>query len=328
MAQLEEKKAREEVAKGTLRPVYFCWGEDQFRAADFLGALRARFSEVEVHHGDELDPSALVDSLKSLSLWQRERKLVLVRSADLISAKKWEQLAAIYSEPDEENVVVFLSVKADARTRHVQAMGKSPRVGVIKFESLKEGEIGQWVTYFAKKSGKEIKAEARALVVEWCGTSLFDVAQTVEKAALFAGAAAAISEEHVNAVGVRSKGESVFPLVDSVLGGDLKSALDLIERLVPGEEPLQILGLLSKQYHWMLRILALRAEGHSEEEISQRLRMHPMQFRKLSAAAKRFGAWRVAGCLGHVVGADLTLKSTREPARQVLDRLVMDLCRG
>ncbi|NUM88313.1 MAG: DNA polymerase III subunit delta [Bdellovibrionales bacterium] len=325
MAQLDEKKAREEISKGIFRPVYFCWGEDQFRAADFLGVLRSKFLEVEIHHGDELDPVILSDSLKSLSLWQRERKLILVRSADAVSARKWERLLETIAAPDEENVLVFLATKADARTRHVQALGKSERAAVVKFDALKEGELGQWASYFARRLGKELRPDARALVLDWCGSSLFDVAQTIEKAALFAGSAPALDEEHVVAVGVKSREESVFPLVDALLGSDARAALDLVERLIPGEEPLQVLGLISKQYHWMLRILALRAEGVPDDGIVQKLRMHPVQFRKLSAAARRFGAWRVTGCLGHVVGADLALKSTREPPRQVLGRLVLDL---
>ena len=215
MANLSENKLREELQKGKLRSLYMVVSEDAFKLDYYAElALRVLFPDGqpvlrEVVYGDEIDPPGLLDSVRTLSLWD-PHKFILVRQTERISAKSWETLMPLLEGSLERCTIFFQASKADGRMKFFQALGKAGDDSVqVKLEPSVGGEWNKWLQAFLKDTGKELSEEARPLLLEWTGSSLTELKHLVDRAALFAGGSPEISREHVSAVGYRASAEIV-----------------------------------------------------------------------------------------------------------------------
>jgi DNA polymerase-3 subunit delta len=198
----------------------------------------------------------------------------------------------------------------------------------VKLDPSEGGEWSRWLQAFVKDTGKELSEDARPLLLEWTGSSLTELKSLVDRAALFAGGNSEIRREHVSAVGYRATPEDVFRLSGAILVGDRASVLALMETLVrQGEEPLALIGLIARQYRWLLGILALRAEGKPDAAIATECGIYPMAAKVLFPASRRLGGKGVIRGLVALADADHSLKSSRLPREHVLTKLALTLRR-
>jgi DNA polymerase-3 subunit delta len=330
MAALTENKVREDIQRKKLKDLYILVGDDPFKLDHYADSLfRAYFPEGgtrEIIYGDELEPYQLLDQVRTPSLWD-PMKFILVRQGERLTAKQWEVLIPLLNEPFERCCLVFQCTKTDARYKFFQALGKAgERVALVKMEPAGLGEASQWLRSFLKSAGKEADEDARELLLEWTAGSLSELKHLVEKAALFAGEDPAIRREHIQAVGFRVAPEDVFRFTGSVLEGNRASSLVILEALMrQGEEPLALLGLLSRQYRWLLSILTLRAEGKPDTAIASAAGIFPAAARVLFPAARRLGSKGVIRGLKALADTDHSLKSSRLPKDQLMTGLVVAL---
>jgi len=332
LANLSESKFREELQKKKLRALYVVVGEDSFKLDYYAEqALRVLFPDGqpvvrEVVYGDELSPAAFLDSARTLSLWD-PHKFVLVRQAERISAKNWEALMSFLANPPERCTLFFQASKADGRMKFFQSLAKAGDECVqVKLEPSVAGEWNKWLQAFLKDTGKDLAEEARPLLQEWTGGSLTELKNLVDRAALFAGGAPEIRREHVSAVGYRAAPEDIFRLSGGILAGDRSAALALMEALLrQGEEPIALVGLIARQYRWLLSILAMRAEGKPDSAIASECGIYPGAAKVLFPASRRLGGKGVVRGLVELAGADHSLKSSALPREHVLTKLVLSL---
>lgn len=332
MATVSESKFREELQKKKLRSVYLLVGEDPFKQDHYADAIaRALFGEGEkvtreIVYGDELDAARLLDDARTLSLWDPQ-KLILVRHGERVSAKQWEALLPLLQDPPERCVVVIQAIKVDGRMKFFQAVSKAGEpVAQVKLEPAVGGDWNVWLQSFLKASGKELDGPARELLLEWNSSSLADLKHSIERAALYAGELPEIHREHVAAVGFKVAPDDVFRFSGGILAGDRSGALGTLEALLrQGEEPIALVGLLARQYRWLLGILSSRAEGKSDAAIASEWGIFPSAARILFPASRRLGGKSVVSGLSRIAEADALLKSSRLPRDHVLTRLVLQL---
>ncbi len=332
MANISESKLKEELHKGRLRSLYFLVGSDAFKLDYYAEqALRVRFPDGqpilrEIVYGDEVDPATLLDSARTLSLWD-PHKFILVRQSERISAKTWEALLPFLEMEFDRCTVFFQCAKIDGRMKFFQALSKAGEHAVqVKLDPSSGGEWNKWLQAFLKDTGKEISDEARPILQEWTGDSLIELKHLVDRAALFAGGADEIRREHIYAVGYKANPEDVFRLSGGILSGDRAAALVMMETLMrQGEEPIALVGILARQYRWLLGILALRAEGKGDQSIASECGIYPGAAKLLFPASRRLGGKGVVKSLVALAEADHMLKSSRLPREHVLTKLVLTL---
>jgi DNA polymerase III subunit delta len=330
MAVATEGKIREEIQKKKARDFYVFVGEDPFKPdyyADFL--FRAAFPEGgnrEILYGDEINVQDLLEQIRTPSLWD-PTKFVLVRRGEKLTAKQWEALIPLLSEPLERCRLVIQCAKADARLKFFQALSKSgEHVALVKFEPGIGSDWNIWLQSFLRAAGKEMEDSARELLTEWTAGSLSELKHSIERAALFAGGETTIRREHIRAVAFRVAPEDVFRFTAGLLSGDRSGSLSLLETLLrQGEEPLALIGLLSRQYRWLLGILAHRAEGKADTAIASAAGIFPAAGRILFPASRRLGSKGVIRGLSALAEADHGLKSSRLPKDLLMAGLVMRL---
>lgn len=330
MAVANESKIREEIQRKKPRDFYIFVSEDPFKPDYYADLLfRSAFPDGgtrEIQYGDELDVHQLLDQIRTPSLWDPV-KFVLVRQGERLSAKQWEALIPLLTEPFERCLLVIQATKADARLKFFQALSKAgDRVALVKFESAVGGDWNLWLQSFLKETGKDIEGDARELLMEWTAGSLTELKHAVERAALYAGGETSIRKEHIQAVAFRVAPEDVFRFTSRLLEGDRSGALSMMETLLrQGEEPLALVGLLSRQFRWLLSILAFRAEGKPDAAIASAAGIFPAAGKVLFPASRRLGSKGVIRGLSALAEADHGFKSSRLPKDQQLTSLVLRL---
>jgi DNA polymerase-3 subunit delta len=333
MAIASESKLREELQRKKLRSFYLLAGDDTFKQ-DFYADKIARllFAEStkpvkEILYGDELEPERLLDDARTLSLWDPQ-KLILIRHGERVTAKQWEALLPLIQEPPERCTVVVQATKVDGRMKFIQALGKAGEaVAQIKLDPAEGGEWNVWLQSFLRDAGKDLDQPARELLLEWnAGGSLAELKHAIDRAALYSGEHKEIRREDIAAVGFKVSPEDVFQFSGGVLAGDRGTALARLETLLrQGEEPIALVGLLARQYRWLLGILASRAEGKTDQGITSEWGIVPGAAKVLLPASRRLGGKGVIAGLKSLAEADALLKSSRLSPEHVVTRLVLQL---
>jgi DNA polymerase-3 subunit delta len=330
MANVAEAKIREELQKKKLRDLYVLVSDDPYKLDFYADTIfKVAFPEggaKEILYADELDVPGLVDGVRTPSLWDPQ-KWILLRHGERLNAKSWEALLPLLQEPFERTVLVIQCAKADGRVKFFQQLGKAPnRCAMVKLEPAEGGEWNLWLQSFLRENGKDMNDGARDLLREWTMGSLSELKHTVDRAALYAGEEKEIRREHVTAVGFKITSEDVFRLTGAILAGDRAQSLGLLETMMKqGEEPLALLGLMARQYRWLLSILALRAEGKGDQSIAQACGIFPAAGKVLFPAARRLGGKGVIRGLNALAQADHQLKSSKQPKEHVLTQLLLEL---
>jgi DNA polymerase-3 subunit delta len=334
MAVLSEARIKEELQKKKLRAFYLFVGDDAFKQDHYANQVAAAlFSDSknavkEILYGDELEPERLLDDARTLSLWDPQ-KMIMIRHGERVSAKQWEILLPLIQDPPEKCTILIQASKIDGRMKFFQSIAKAGESVVqVKLEPAIGGEWNIWLQTFLRESGKELAQDARDLLLEWNGggSSLAELKHAIDRAALYSGEHKEIKREHIAAVGFKVSPEDVFRFSGGVLSGDRGEALSLLEGLLrQGEEPIALVGLLARQYRWLLGILSSRAEGKTDASISSEWGIFPGAAKVLLPASRRLGGKGVIQGLARLAEADALLKSSRLPSEHIVTRLVLQL---
>lgn len=333
MAVLEEKRLLQELSKGKLHSIYVLVGEETGKIDFYTRAIeKAVLSDAknsfnfESHYTDAVKALPLLDSLSNVSLWQG-RKLVVLKRLEKWPAKELEQFLSVLEMDLGETVLLICADKIDGRGKFAQALGKSKdTVALVRCEPLREADWSQWLHALSAKRNLRLSPQAKELLLRVGFTSVLDLDQTLSKIELFAATDGTVELEQLNQVQLLGRPESVFAFTDAILAKQTKQALDILTQLEQqGEEPLQLLALVARQFRSMQQILALQQAGKSEAAITSELRLFPRQAKTLWSAISRRSSRELYAGLVRVAVADQTLKSTREPPYSVLQRLSLDL---
>lgn len=327
MALLTEGKLKEELKK-LKRSLYVVASEDTFKLNSFTESLVKSFSKdfggiKHIYFADETSPEAFLDQSKSGDLFQ-PKQILLLKMAEKYTAKQWEVLQPLLTDRSDNLVVIQMS-KVDSRLKFFQSLGKADcEAGLVKLERANRSECAHWLGSFSPGFDWDLKA--RDLALDWSNENLSQLKLLVEKVCVFAGEGKKITEEHIRAVGLNLGQEDVFQLSTALLLGDRRKSLMALERLLnQGEEPLMIVGLLTRQYRWVLEILALRAEGEGDTGIAQKAGLFPAAAKILFPAAKVLGGKRTLRNIQFMSEIDLKLKSSRLHKKDIMVEMVAGL---
>jgi DNA polymerase-3 subunit delta len=251
------------------------------------------------------------------------RRVVIVKTADKLSAKPVEALLPYLKAPNDSTTVVFFATKLDGRLKFTQLLMQT--AVVVDCAVLKDSQLTPWLTQEAGRLGIRLDDEALHLLKEACGGSLYAVRHELEKLASYVPAGRSVSGADVAALRGTQPGASVFDLAAAIGERRRGMALAILARnLEAGEAPLRILGSLAWQYRRLWKVKDLLKQTGREGEAARSLRMDPSRVRPFLG---QFAETHLRDALERCLVTDGKLKggSGGKPA-MLLDRLVFELC--
>lgn len=333
MAAITEKSLRSDLKKGTIPSVILILSEDpayfdyfqELAIRSFLSKEGSRDGIVTVF-GDELNAQNLRDDLSSQGLFST-RKLYFLKSMERLKAKEWESLLPLLAMPLENNHVFLFAQKLHGKLKFLEAISKSNNGPcVLKIEDPKPEQWDFWIQEFSKATGVAIAEDAKEFLKISTLGNLSDLKQAIEYAAIYNPAVTNLHKEHFEVMGARSLFENVFDLSSMLMAGNKAKSMHLMQELIAnGEEPLAIIGLLNRQYRWLLGIAAGFAEGASDKDISIANKLWPQANRVLFPAARRLGGKGAMRGLKFLQEAEFSLKDSKVPAIHIMSDLVVEL---
>lgn len=320
------------VKEGPLLPLYYFWGSERYLQEKALQALLARWGEkpirglnYEVFSGASTPPLVVLEALRTLPFLGKQ-KFVLVRDAEKFPASSGAHFLAYFENPLPRSVLVLLGTSFGLDKKALQAFKRSG--ALLECKSPYPTELAEWAKHMAREQGKSLPTPAASLLREVVGTNLQELANEVEKLALYVDPHKEITEEDVAALSSGAPTASVFALIDQVIGRNLAEAgIALAQLLEHGEPPILIVNMLARQFRLLRRARNLLDQGMPEEAIKKQLDIR-MNFvwNKLTAQLKKSSRPMIEQSFQLLGEADLTLKSRSLPPRLVLERLIADLC--
>lgn len=257
--------------------------------------------------------------------WLGARRLVVARGVESLPAKAAEPLVAYVKAPNPSTVLVLLADAALDRGHWL--LRAVPPAGAVAAPALTGRPLAAWLRTHAQACGYELREDAAGLLVELSGDDLTRLVGEVEKAALAGGPEnRRVTVAEVRAVVGEHRLRHVFDLTRALSARDAAAALALLESLLnAGEEPLAVLGMLTREARatWQA-VDALRA-GRAPEEIARSLGRPPAAATALLERARSLSGPTAARHVVRCWDVERRLK-LGGAARPELSLLVADLC--
>ncbi len=309
-------------------PLYLIIGEEDLLRDSAVAALKAAVLgdgadfNYDLFYGDEASGGDIVTCASEIPVFA-ERRLVIVKVAEKLSARESEALLGYVKNPVETTTLVFVTHKLDGRLKFSQALTRAAIS--IDCAPLRDAQLGPWVSRDAERLGLRLEESATQLLKEVSGGSLYGVRRELEKLAAYVPAGRPVAASDVQALRGMEAGASVFDLTGAIADADHGRVLSILARnLEAGEAPLRILGSLAWQYRRLWKAKELLKSSGREGEAARNLRVDPGQVR---AFLGRFSDGHLQAALQLFLEADARLKggSSGHP-RMVMERLLMRLC--
>lgn len=328
-----------ELERGRVPPLLLLHGPEPFLLEDALTRVtRALFPDPsavalnrELLDGGETSVDTVVRAALTLPCVAPSR-LVVVKRAQELPVRESEPLAEYASAPNASTCLLLLAdepLRAHGRGRKTDhwLLGAVPSGAVVPVRRLSGPPLVAWLQKRAAAEGIQISEEAAQLLVEWVGDDLGALVGDLEKAALYGSAAdLRVGVAEVTAVVGEQRLRSVFDLTRALERRELGQALTVLDRvLAAGEEPLAVLGMVTRELRltWLAREWA--RQGQSTEQLTRVLRRPPHAVESLLARANAFSSEGFLRALGRCWETERRLKSGGL-ARPEIATLLAELC--
>ncbi|MEJ5348823.1 MAG: DNA polymerase III subunit delta [Desulfosoma sp.] len=310
-----------QLREAPLRNIYLFRGDDPSlldKAWEALvEAVRAR--EGSPIQGEQMDAKEtsvheVLSRARTVPMFA-SRRVLRVRDVDLWPKEQRDLLErfVVYPSP-RSHVVLTLGSKKSWKNleKAVAAHG-----AIVDFQPMQERQLPVWVREKAAAQGKAMTPSAAFLLVEAVGTDLHALETEIEKLCLYVGDAATITAEDVEAACSRVRSEHVFKLMDHVVEGRSKAALETLRQLLlKGDAPLALLALLARHVRLLWQVKDGLDRGETVGSLAQKMRLPPFAVEKTARHAHLFSEDALLQLHAAIIAIDLSLKTTTlDPAR-------------
>ena len=338
---MEEQELRK-CAAGGREGVYILAGDEdylkryyrnEFRKSVVTDEAFAVFNHIRFD-GAELRGAELLDALEAPPM-MAEVKLVEWTGLDLslLKDKALEEFAELLSRPFPGNVLVITVPpgKLDMGTKKhpSRILTRLSKVAnVVDLPHATEGQLYSWLARHFAAEGLRLMPGAETAFVGKAGHSMTVLSHEIEKVAAYAHAhgLTEIDEKTVLYLVSGTVETGAFSLTEALLDLSLEDAYlylgDLKRRK---NEPVAILGQITKMYTDLYTVALLSEEGHPQRDIAKITKMHEYRAGLYYRAARRYGVSVLKRVLALCDEADVLLK--RSYGRwEPIERIVTFLC--
>jgi DNA polymerase III delta subunit len=259
-----------EWAKGSFRPVYYLFGEDEPAKGLFIDELKKRLGVDEFNltelAGEAADAAAEAVSAASTPPMFSERRLVVVRRADF-GAPALRLVAEYLRDPLPSTVLVLAATAGWPDAKDPAAAAARALGGCVSFRAMGEDDAARRLREEAKKLGFDLAPAAAELMVEESGSEWGVLRAELGKLALYVqGKPAATPEDAAACLGWRRR-VNIWDFPRAVQKRDAVQALELLRGLLEeGEDAYSLLPKVRSALNAQLKAKRLLKAGVPQDQ--------------------------------------------------------------
>ena len=326
---MTESELSTEIKTGTFSGMYFFTGEEDYMKNYMTVRLReaavdegtASFNSFSFVFGEgECDISALSDAFAAPPM-MAEHKFVSVFFSSFDSLKE-KQRSAFFelcreyaNDPGTVSVISVSSGGFDAgdAKRPSSAMKEfSKTMKVVEFPLQTDAKLIRWMERHFSGYGLTAETRISKSILDTCGRSMYRLSGEIAKVAAHAAAAGrvVVTEEDVTACVIRTDEDDAFALSNRIMNGDTAGALtSLGVKMRLREEPIYILGQISRVFADMCAARAFIEDGRDKSDYAKSMKMNEYRASLYYRAAANVTSDWLADAMGLCRDADRQLKS-------------------
>lgn len=321
-----------------ISPVYLFTGEESYLVDICLNKIE-QFLAVddlnkEVFYATESSAEDILNAVQTLPFLS-ERRVVIVKSVNKMKAVDAERITDYLSNVIETACLILLyndSYKKETISKRKELINKcisSKECVSVECRKQYENEVKDFIkNEFAQKS-KTVSQDVIARIIDENGTDLLNIANEIEKVALFVGRNRKnITQEDLEKISGYTKEANIHSLSLDIEAKDLKKAIFVLEKLLnEGEEPVMILSAISSAVRKMLNAKSMIEEQNmSTSEIASSLRIHSFFAGTFFANLKKHKTKTLKESLKTILSADTAIKTGSSDAISALEKAILFIC--
>jgi len=254
-----------------------------------------------------------------------DRRIVVLRDAEHLSAAQAAELAAHLGEQFSPNVLVLAVVGKALPAALLKAIkGRSREIDTSPGSSGKART--QWLAEQLRAAPVRLDAAARYLLEQHLGEDVSRLHALLEVLSAAYGDGGRVGLAELAPFLGEEGGAPPWELTDALDKGDGATSMRIAHRLLGsgGRHPFQLLAMLHKHYGAMLR---LDGSGVADPSAAAALlNMAPFPARKVLDQGRKLGPERIARAVSLIAQADLDLRGVIDwPSELVIEVLVARL---
>jgi DNA polymerase-3 subunit delta len=224
-----------------------------------------------------------------------------------------------------------LALVAEALKKDAPLVKSCAKVGAVLDYDVPKRKLDAWIAERFKHAGARAEPEACAALLELVGEDLHQLANEIDKLALWAGDEP-IGEREVELLVAAVADTPTFALTDAWAQRDTERTLAATETIFEREgrprrdTAPRLAGALVNHLAFVRRCKQLAAEGVRPREAAATLKRHPFYVEKVFAQASNFSDEELRDAVVRLAGLDHALKGGSKLAPDLeLQRALIDL---
>lgn len=311
-----------ELEKGKFRPVYYFYGEEDYRikeAEKFLvGKFLPRPQQTTNHVILSAVKTRFDDLLTELSVVPMlgERQVFTINEAQSFSVGQVDKILALLEPPDPNRVVILTSPSA-RQPRKTTNIFKHlfKKTMAVEFSKLRRDSAERQILSRLRGEKIEIEPDALRLLADVSGGDFGGIVSEVNKLIDYAGEGGKIDVETVTTVCSDYQTFKVFELAARAAKGEFDRAMAVINSLLrKGERATAMLFWLGE--HFIGLYLTQNRKKYGKKDTSWKYRGQMNQFDNI----------QLEKIIQLIADADLELRDNIKPDRLILEELIFNIC--
>jgi DNA polymerase-3 subunit delta len=286
--------------------IYLLHGEDEFEIASFVSDLEAKLGDPASRamnltrlDGRSYNPDELLSVAGAMPFLAKRRLVVLTHpSARLPSQPARKKfLGQLGKIPTTTALVLIeyhiLTDEQDRRKGKIHwlekwALKAGDRVYIKAFPLPKGQMMGHWIQDQARKYGGRFAPGAADLLGGLVGGDPRLADQEINKLLAYVNYKRAVEADDIELLTPDAGQGNIFVLVDSLAGGDGRSTMNMLLRLLEVRDGISIFSMVVRQFRLLLLAREVLDQGGDNREVMRQLKLPAFLAEKLAIQARRF----------------------------------------
>ena len=173
------------------------------------------------------------------------------------------------------------------------------------------------------KEGKKITGNTMELFLSMAGDDMEIIKMELEKLTSYTAGRDVITNEDVEEICTVRAVNKVFDMVNAIVTGKTRQAMDLYEDLLTLKEPpMRILFLIARQFNQILQVKELMEKGMDKSSIASKLKIQPFVAGKIMPQSRSFTKEQILSYVELCVDMEEAVKTGRMQDRLAVELLI------
>ncbi|MBC2067254.1 DNA polymerase III subunit delta [Listeria booriae] len=328
------------IEKKQFAPIYLIIGTEDYIINETKKRLVANILDTEDtdfnYANFDLDETAIeqvIEEAETIPFFG-DRRLIVASNPSFLTTEKTKskiehrtaRFEEYLNEPVDYSILVIIArvEKLDERKKLTKLLKK--QATIVDAKRPNDAELRKWIQSAIKNNDFSMEIPAIERLMELTGGQLTTAMNELDKLMLYKLESREISVADVESLVVRSLEQNIFLLLDKMIALDISGALSIYyDLLKQKEEPIKILALIASQFRLLTQIKLLEKQGFSQQQVAQKLKVHPFRVKIGARQAKSFSYEQLTATLERLAEMDFEMKTGYGDKAQKLEWFLFSL---